>query len=270
MPPTIRLIALDLDGTTLTSDREIHPENRLAIQRATKAGVQVVLASGRIYSSMERFAQELDLLSPMICANGAHVIGHGGGEILHRALDPRVAETVWSYAEVEDLHVNVYSRRLLYYRKETEWSKLYHQRLGMDLGEVVPRQDALGLDITKMMIVDSPARIPEHRVEMTTRLAEFDVYITESESEYLEFLPASTNKGTGLAHLAGSLGLEASQVAAIGDYMNDLEMVQWAGVGGAVANAAPQVLESADFVGPSNDQAGVARFIDWILANERQ
>ncbi len=219
---------------------------------------------------MERYAGPLGLLAPIICGNGAHVIGPQGEEVEHRSLGRDVAEQIWDYADRLDLHLNVYSRKLLFYRKESEWSRMYHERLGMDLGAVAPREDALGHEITKMMIVDESGRIRGHRKALEPGFDSDRVHVTESEPEYLEFLPANTNKATGLASLAAALGIEQHETAAIGDYMNDLEMVQWAGLGGAVANATREVRESADFVGPSNDQAGVARFIDWILANGRQ
>src|SRR5580704_13474888 len=81
-PGKIRLIALDLDGTTLTSGREIHPRNLSAVRRATAAGITVVLASGRIRPSIAPFARQLGFPNgPFICSNGAHIVDADGSSL---------------------------------------------------------------------------------------------------------------------------------------------------------------------------------------------
>ena len=270
MPRPVRLIALDLDGTTLDSNRRIPPENLAAVRRAQASGIRVILASGRISTSMDRFAKELDAEWPRVCANGGHVLGEQGEEVAHDALDRGAAALVWDYAEAHGLHLNAYARFDLMFRSRTAWVRLYHQRLGFELGRVAGREEALAGEITKLMVVDKPANIPEHRARLEQLLEGLPVTLTESEPEYLEFLPEGGSKGRGLARLAAHLGIDAEETAAIGDYWNDLEMLRWAGYSGAVANAEPEIRESVDFVGPSNNEAGVARFIDWVLANAGQ
>ena len=93
--------------------------------------------------------------------------------------------------------------------------------------------------------------------------------LTESEPEYLEVLSANANKGLGLKALSEALGIAQGETAAIGDYLNDIEMIQWSGIGAAMGNALPEVKVSADIVVPTNEEAGVAYFIDYLIERNR-
>ncbi len=259
--PKFKLAALDLDGTTLTHLREPHPTVFEAVQEAQSAGITVVLASGRIHPSMARFASALGVEYPIVCGNGAHVLGTGAVELSHVGLDSSSGSVIWDYADSNDLHINLYSRADLFYRAETRWSDLYHERLGFRLGSVVPRNDALAHDITKMMIVDEPSKISSHRAHFEKVLDPKKARMTESEPEYLEFLAPDVDKAHGVQVVANSLGLTTSEVAVLGDYLNDLEMIRWAGLGACVANAHPDVVKAASKVFSSNDNGGAAEFL---------
>jgi len=259
--PRYKLAALDLDGTTLTSAREPHPDVFDAIREAQAAGITVVLASGRIHSSMERFAKALGVDYPVVCANGAHVLGNGGKELAHVGLDASAGKVVWDYAAERGLHINLYARSELFYRAETQWSDLYHERLGFRLGEVSPRETALSHDITKLMIVDDPSTIAGHRRHFETVLDPNLVRLTESEPEYLEFLNPVADKSFGVRTVAESMGISRDEVAVLGDYLNDLEMIRWAGLGACVANAHPAVVSEASRTFAANNHGGAAEFL---------
>lgn len=91
-----------------------------------------------------------------------------------------------------------------------------------------------------------------------------------SEAEYLEFLSAKANKGEGLREIARRKGIERHEIAAIGDYSNDVPMLEYAGVSAAVSNASDDCKAVADRIVESNEEGGVASFVDSILSNRRQ
>jgi len=262
----IKLIACDLDGTTLTSARRPHPETFEAIRRAEAAGVLVVFASGRIYTSMLPFVEMLGAADAMICSNGGQILGPGQNELACYPVEPGVLDAVLDYAIPLGVHVNVNTRRDLHILNDSEWSEIYLRRLVTLKAIPTTIEEARKMDLIKVSIVDDPEHIQGHIAALRERIGDSVLY-TESEPEYIEMSDVRANKGSALRILAEHLEIEQESTAAIGDYLNDLEMVRWAGLGGAVGNATDLVLESADVVAPRNDDGGVAWFIDWVLAN---
>jgi len=265
-----RLLAIDIDGTLLTGERIPHPENVAAFDRAAQAGIQVVLASGRIALSIRDFNQKLGLNGPMICCNGGHVQLANGEDIVHATLDQDAVDITLAYVAEAGVHVNAYTKDLLYFNGESQWAEMYRQRVRIIRPDVVSSDEIRKMNLLKLILIDEPKNIPIHRREMEKRLNLKSAALTESEPEYLEVLSPNANKGLGLKALSEALGLQQGETAAIGDYLNDIEMIQWAGVGAAMGNALPEVKQAANLVVPTNEEAGVAFFIDHLIERNRQ
>jgi Cof subfamily protein (haloacid dehalogenase superfamily) len=256
-----KLLAIDLDGTLLTHDKRILPENAEAIQLAQEAGITVVLASGRIPPSMRPFAEQLGLESgPMISGNGTLARTAELNEIYRLDLSSGAYHSILEYAWAEGLHLNIYTPDRLYFLRETPWGDLYRSRVETVTPELLGnRSDSLSC--IKVLVVADPGTIVGHRQRILDRLDGEDVRATESEPEYLEFMHVDATKGFALGKLCEALGIDQSETAAIGDYLNDLEMIEFAGLSAAVANAHPAVKNTANMVVSSNDEAGVSEFI---------
>jgi hypothetical protein len=262
----VRLIALDLDGTLLTSRRELSAGSREAVAEARERGVQVCLASGRALNTMLPFARQLGLSGPIVSCNGAYVLGADGEELQHLTLPGPVRDKVLGFAQARGLHTNLYSGGAVYFSHDGEWAELYRERTGLKEEGVVSYEAMAGMAATKVLFVDSPEAVQGHYLETSKLLVSGEAAITLSEAEYIEFLPPGVNKAVGLARAAKALFLHRDEVAALGDYLNDLEMLLWAGFSGAVANAQAPVLEQADLVVASNDGGGAAEFIRAALS----
>lgn len=258
----IKLLALDLDGTTLTSERKLHPGAVDAVRRVREAGIQVVLASGRIRTSMFPFARELDLDGAMVSCNGAHVQGPGGAEIAHWPLPHAVFEAIWPYALEAGAHINVYTRDELLFLRESPFGLEYARRLRTIVPRVASVDEIREMEISKVLIMDHPERILEHRAEIEARMPGDLGRATLSEPDYLEFLAHGVSKARGLQVLCDRLGIDSSEVAAIGDYLNDREMLEWAGTSAVVANAHEDLVANARNVMRSNNEGGVAQFVE--------
>lgn len=261
---SIRLLAIDLDGTLLSSKKRISDQNLAAVDRAVQAGIKVVLASGRIRPSMLPFARLLSLEGPMICGNGTQAY-LGEQDVLFTLWLPEFAlDVITHYANRLGLHANLYTPGDLYFLRDTPWGDVYRSRVET----IVPKTlepHAPFPRCLKAMIVDDPDRIREHIEELVPLVREHGVRPTESEPEYLEFMVEEATKGSAIAKLAAHLEIEQQEVAAIGDYLNDVEMLQWAGTSAAVANAHEATKNSAKYIVSSNDDDGVAEFIDDIV-----
>ncbi len=263
--PYFRLIALDLDGTLLTSDREVHPAAAEAIARALEQGVHVCLASGRGVNTMFRFADALGLRGPIVSCNGAYVLGPDREIIHHRKIPDGPRDTILRYGADRGLHANVYVGEKVYFSSDGHWAETYRARTGVDEEAVLSWGQLSLFEPTKVLLMDSPAAIPGHRDRLRAAVPRGHAAITLSEAEYVEMLPPNTDKGEGLKAVASVLSIGRRQVAALGDYLNDLEMIEWAGYSGAVANATPAIRGAADVVVASNDDGGAAEFVDSVL-----
>jgi Cof subfamily protein (haloacid dehalogenase superfamily) len=261
------LLAIDLDGTLLTSARLPHPDSVSAILRAKEAGMRVVLSSGRIRPSMIPFAEPLGVLNPMICSNGGHVIGPDGKEIHVRLFDKTIFDVVLDYAEATNSHISVYTRDELLFLRETSWGEAYAKRVRSVLPRVVTPEEARQKEVLKLILIDEPPRIAAHIQAIAPHIDPEVCRMTESEAEYLEFLPTDVSKGAALAMVGAGFGIPAERTAAIGDYLNDLEMLTYAGYSAAVGNAAEATKLAADQVFGTNEEGGVGQFIDWLLVN---
>lgn len=261
----LKLLATDVDGTLLNSQRQIPDGVRSALLRAQDAGVVVCLASGRYLNTLIPIADAIGVKGPLVTCNGSYVQDASGKAIVDHQVREEAKNAILDYATRHEVHVNIYQPREVLVSLQGPWHEVYVRRTG-----AVCRHASLDelrrARATKMIFIDSPERIQAHARFFGEIQGDLGVALTLSEPEYLEFLPGGVTKGDGLRNLAEHLGFAREEVAAIGDYYNDLEMIQWAGLGGAVGNAAPEVREAADLVVGTNDEDGLAEFVEHVLA----
>lgn len=259
---TIDAIAIDIDGTLLDSNHEIPPANLEAVRAADAAGIRIVLASGRMLPSVTVVGEQMGIRpGPCVGYNGGRVCSRETGEVLFHAPVPAdLAQVLVQRFTDLGMHINYYLDDVLYVDHIDEWGDLYSHRTGSRQVPVGPLQQFDGRTPTKILIVDDPERIraicPEFQREFGDRL-----YVTITTPEYLEFMNKAVDKATGVAKAVASLGVPRERTAAVGDALNDKPMIEWAGLGCAMGNADPAVLEVADVIAPSNDEAGLAWFI---------
>lgn len=263
-----RLLAIDLDGTLLSHDKKISTKSVDAIKAAQDAGILVVLASGRIRPSMMPFAKTLGLdTGPMISGNGTHVVSSEARELYRLPLSHELVQMIIDYATLSELHLNLYTPDRLFFLRNTPWGDLYKSRVETVIPEILGSNTS-GLEYLKAIIVSDPKAMPEHRAKILNHIGSSKVRATESEAEYLEFMDERATKGYAIARLAAALGIEREETAAIGDYLNDLEMLEYVGLSGAVGNAHPTIKKVANVVVSPNDMGGVSEFIHQIVLKQ--
>ena len=260
----IRLIATDLDGTFLNSDRKVSAENLAAVKECIEAGIIFCLASGRGISTMEPIAQQIGILGPIVSSNGGYVTDLNGEDVYHYSVPAEARKVILDYARDNKVHVNCYNRRTINFSQPGEFADLYSHRTGCIAGFQTLEDMALD-EPTKLLYIDHPENIVRHRAALTPLLAPHNISVVVSEVDYVEFLPPGINKGNGLKALCEKLEIGQHEVAAIGDWWNDQEMVEWAAVSGAVANAAPEIKAVAQIHVANNNEHGVAEFISKVL-----
>lgn len=254
------LVAMDCDDTLLT-DELIVPDSAIeAIAAARAQGVRVVLATGRMYSSVLPHAKSAGVDDPVIAYNGALVRNINGTTVTHTPVPlPRVYELI-QLAEEHNLALNLYVNDTLYTRTWDERSEYYVSIAEVEAHVVPDLRSICTEGSTKVLIVDKPEvaatwlqRLQQH---YGSRLA-----ISRSKPRFVEIMAPGISKATALSALANSLGIPQAAVMAIGDSLNDLEMLQYAGIGVAVGNAAPEVKSQVDYVTARNEEGGIAEAI---------
>lgn len=257
-----KLVAMDMDGTLLNEKLEISSRTKKAIQQAKEENVQVTLATGRMYQSVLPFAQELGLAIPLITYNGALVRDSVTGETYyHEPVPLEYAQRIVQLVERRGLHLNVYLNDNLYVREINDQVKLYVGIAKVEAHAVGNMQEFLQEAPTKMLIIGEPEQLATLAQEIREELGE-QVEITKSKPYFLEIISRKVTKGQALKVLAQQLGIKQEEVVAFGDNYNDLSMIEYAGLGVAMANGPKDVQEKADLVASSNQAEGVAEVLE--------
>ncbi|MCL6599674.1 MAG: Cof-type HAD-IIB family hydrolase [Alicyclobacillus macrosporangiidus] len=241
-----QLIALDMDGTSLDLGLDISPENRRAIRQAIAAGVQVTFATGRRYGGLvQDLARELGMTAPVVTVNGGEVWTPGGELVMRRAHRPEDIRWLYQLAVSHGAHCWA----------TTPEGILSDDPLPDDL------EDRIWLKFG-FYTEDGAALASLWRaLEQAERFE-----LSNSNPFNIEVNPKGVTKAAGLATVCERLAIRPDQVVAVGDSLNDVPMIRWAGLGVAMGNAQPAVKAEADWIADGCEAHGVARVIERILA----
>jgi len=262
----VQLLALDLDDTLLRADLTISPRNRAALKAAEDRGVRIVLASGRAVGAMERYADQLGMFDRpgyMISDNGSTVTSTLPRAMLYQhTLDRHLFGQLLEAFEVLDLPVQVYRDRTILVTKENAITGTDQKLSGFDRRVVPDLARTIDFDPTKLVIPGDPEVLPT-ALDVIRRAFGDRVNTFISKPYFLEVLPLQADKGTALRYVAQTLGIDASQVMAMGDAANDLGMIRFAGWGVAMANGTDEVRRAARIVSDAtHEDDGVAEIVE--------
>ena len=270
----VQLIALDIDGTLLSSRFTVSERNRAAIAEATRRGIEVALVTGRRYDFAMPVARQIDSPLTMIVNNGALVRTKDGKTLAHHLLPRDTARRVlqatqpWREAtsivfdrplanqvmlETIDLEDGI---RGAYYK----WNKPF-------LGEAKPLETCLVEDPIQVMFSGAvqPMRAAERALRSVQFADEFALAVTAYESKdfsMIDVINPRVSKGTALAEWAALRGIAREEILAIGDNHNDEQMLSFAGIPVVMENAVPELKTRGWHVTHTNDNDGVAAAIE--------
>jgi len=255
----IKVIAVDLDGTLLTSESNLASQGAQLLKAAAQDGMHVILASARFPASVRSFCHLLGINGPMICMNGAEVYTSADGPVLSSLSFPKeIGLEIASLVDTNGWEINTTVDSINYYRQRPG------QPLGlMSDGRIVVANctDAITTNPSRMLTHDPEAIKVIHSL-IESKYADscgIDLYCNEDESIFsLGIFPKGANKGDALDLVLSHLYIDQSDVIAIGDNINDIPMFEHARISIAMANAPEQVKQIATVVAPSNDDEGVA------------
>ena len=266
----IKLLAIDLDGTLLNSRHEISQRNRAAILKAIAFGMEIVIATGKTRSSAVALIEELGIRSPGVFMQGLITAEADGSARRRITMPAAVAARVISVGEAEGFEVIAYRDNQAFAR-EISQAAIGLEEHGEPLPCLVNDWDAplAAGDLNKIILFGEEARIMTLRGVLESEL-DGAIHITRAGIKgMLEALPANASKGKAVAALMREMAIAPEESMAFGDGENDIEMLEAAGIGVAMGNAAESLKRVADVVAPSNDDDGVARMIEAYAFGEK-
>ncbi len=258
-----KLLALDLDDTLLNEEFIISKKNKEAIHKAIKKGVTVTLATGRMFRSTLPYAQQLELDVPLITYHGALVkTSLSQEQIFHCPVPLEAALEIIDFLEERGDHLNLYLNDELFVREDNEMIRLYVSIANVDYRSVGNLKEFLKVEPTKMTMISTNEDTLKSYWDLFSKKYKNQLKVVPSKPYFLEITNARATKGQALKALADTLGIEREDVIAIGDSYNDIDMIEYAGLGVAVENAREDVKKVADYITTSNFNDGVAQVIN--------
>lgn len=258
MVSKVKMLVLDIDGTILNKEFKASRNVVDCLKRLSARGIKVVLATGRMYSATESVVKLLGIDTPVICYQGALVVDSKDNRVLYeRNLPEKAAKLVVRYLRQTGFHINLYQDDKLYVESDNEHIHRYvlERRIGY---VVVDSFDEMGLSgVNKLLAIDGDVRRVAVLVEKLNNAFGGELLAVKSMPTFCEITAKDATKGRAIEYLADFWGIKKSEIMAIGDQDNDIEMLRAAGIGVAMGNATPKLKTVADFITKSVDEDGV-------------
>lgn len=260
-----KALVLDIDGTLTNSAKEITPLTKSEIQRIAREGHAVVLASGRPTPGMKRYEKELELAEIdgyLLSFNGARIVSCKTGEVVYQKILPsKVPGELYEVAKKYNAGLISYEGDMVISAftpdKYVEWEAKIN---GLPIKTVDNFKEYITFDVNKCLMTAEPEVAEVIEKELAAKY-EGQLSVYRSEPFFIEIMPQNVDKATSLDGMIDRIGVKREDTICCGDGFNDISMIQYAGVGVAMANAQEKVKEAADYITGSNDEDGLVEVI---------
>lgn len=287
-----KLMAIDLDGTLLNSAGEVSEGTKLALQNAMAQGTEVVLASGRPISSTKTLALELGVDHYLISGNGSVVYDVQNEKILYdQFLTKEQVLQIVKICEENSFYYNIYTEEeviakslqynVLFYHKENI-KKIEEKRTHINIVQDVQKyiQESENEHFLKITVCDESKLIFYRIMQKLKEIENVDILEVEYMSKkrikegtedvdiqyyYTEVTNKNVNKWSAIEYLMKILNIKREEIVAIGDNLNDKEMIENAGLGVVMGNSNPKMKEIANVIVADNDSEGVMDAINQLV-----
>ena len=267
----IKLVAIDMDGTLLNSKKELLEETKQYFKDFHKKETEtlLVLCTGRPETGIRPYLKDLGYLEEnhyIISQNGANIYeSRTGKRVMDAFLD---SAAIQKWIELGKKHgISVMGAGVDYYycfdQEPTEWME-FDVKLVSGKLKRIPTKESLNTDFYKILLMGDEEQLSEFETFIPQEWRD-EFYVVRSQKYLVEVLTKGVNKAFGLEKLAQKLNIEPSEIAAVGDAANDIEMLEYAGLAIAMGNASEEVKAIADIVTDTNENNGVIKAIDKLI-----
>lgn len=269
-----KMLVTDMDYTLLNEDKDVSERNRKALMAAMAMGVQVIVATGRIYTSALYYAKLLGISTPIIASNGAIIREEHRDKTMYQCLLPEAAiNEMIKLTREQGLFCHLFSRDTIYTEKitnvsyrYTEWNKYMEVQDQVKIKLLDSFEDmteSQKSEIFKAVVVDDDNSKLQYIRE--TVLKTGLVTVSQSLKDNIEVMNLEVSKGNAVAKLAEIYNIDKSEIITIGDNENDLSMIEYAGLGVAMGNAVQMLKDSADYITADYMDDGVAQVVEKFI-----
>lgn len=271
-----RLLALDIDGTLLNNNNRLERKTKDAIFYARKKGIIVTLVSERHFHSAAKVARALRLNQPIIAHNGAFVSSSIDNPVYTSKIDHSVLIQLAEFLETYPCQIQISHERLSISNRPRQKNLIAKMTIGMNepLFYPVTYVDTLSQYLLENYegATDVKVKWKDEKVidEIEKAMADYfpSLDVKRVSSSDLTLVRQGTSKFNGLLFFAGQLGIPLHQIVAVGDGPEDAEMIEKAGLGVVMRNAAPELKAKADWITRSNDMNGVAYVVREVFRKQ--
>ena len=267
-----RLVVLDIDGTIAGQSNEVNLSVIQALKAVKAKGIKIAIATGRMYCSALYFAQAIGADLPIICYNGAWIKDPQTDQMLrHLPVPIHLARELLDYCEQPErkasLDVHFYLNDQLYVREVNEETRLYIERSRIEANAVGDLRNILGEPPTKVLAMSTNPEVTKTLLAtLKQHYSDDDLYLTQSNPFFFEACHPGASKWKAVRYLVEEvLNLQPENTIAIGDNFNDLEMLQYAGLGIAMGDAPLDVQTAANWVAPNVEADGVVAALEKFI-----
>ncbi len=260
--PTIEAIAIDLDGTLLTSDKTITPYTLSVLKEAMERGIKIIIATGRGLSTIEDFMEQVGSPSPVICYNGSCIYDPvAKKDLYHKTMKEEKSKYIVSLIDSTPAAFQAFRQHKVHYTEHGRHGD-FLEPLSSQIGVVTEDFSTLSpLAFTKAMFVGDFDDTEKIRIKLYDKFKD-TIHLVYSHPSYFEIMSQGATKGFALEMLLKKYGISPENVMAIGDESNDIEMLQAVKHSVAMANCVKGVANVALYQTTSCDDDGVAKAIE--------
>lgn len=267
----IRMLAVDIDGTLLGKDGILSDKTKASIRRATDAGMEVCLCTGRHHADALAYADELGVSTPVVAGNGAIIVDQNQKVRFSQIIPFPKVQKIEDALILADLQGIFYTGRGVLLHNGSPVEGWYRSRNAQLAGKLRLQQNQLltrrlRIEDDEVYKISAVSPDSSRLRSMKGTLSSLSLSLTQSADHNIEVMELGVTKAAALEWLLRSLGMSFSNLAAIGDGKNDLEMIRSAGIGIAMGNGDVMLKKVADAVAPPNTEHGLASVIDSLLS----
>ena len=260
-----KLLALDIDGTLLNSEGQVSESTLAAIKRVQSEDVLVTISTGRPIQGVLKYIKLLDLKAPIITYNGGMIIDSETNEVIYeQKLDRKDAKQVIDLGQVYETTMIIWSNNKLYVNRLDDHVIDYKSLSGESPIVINDYEEVYSQGITKVIWINEPDKLIQYQEEIKNKVNESITYCT-SKPHYLEFFDHKVSKAKALEFIGRHHNIKKEEMMAIGDGNNDIEMIDYVGMGVAMDNATSLVKSVANYITSSNDNDGIFKALEKFI-----
>ena len=258
----IKLIVSDLDGTLLNEKKEIGEyTKKILSELINNHDIEFILSSGRSFDGVKRYNDILGNNNYSIVMNGSNIVDNNGCILYSKRLDSDISKGIIELSQKYDVCMHFFDELKYIVSRDDFYIKSYIQN-------EKTREITVGIEniedyrFNKIIIFGNREILNELKIEIDSHL---DVNSCFSAKSLLEIMPKDVSKGNALKWICNNKGISPDNIIAFGDNFNDIEMIEYAGIGVAMSNAEENVKQKADYIALSNEEDGIGKFLNSIF-----